>query len=500
MSRVLTLADGEVDLDAGRVRRGARQVRLTANEVALLDYLSASVGQAVSREELLRAVWGHRTQVVTRALDQTVSRLRTKLEADSGDPRHLLTVHGVGYVLHLATPPRPEPAHTGLVGREQELDQLASCSARVLSVVGPCGCGKSALVAAATARRTGVRSLPLAEGEDLVGALSIGLGLSLQACRTRSAALERLTYALRSQAIELLVLDDADGALDHPLLPELIEAATSTRFLLTARRSPAFGEVLELGPLPVPAAVTLFVERSGLAATDPQVVEALVRELDLLPSAIELAASRAASLPPARMLERIDALLRILRGRDGSGLREALRWSWEGLSSELASLLARISVFEGPFRVDVAAAVAGEPWDELAALDGLEVLLDHHLVRREPDGRFVVYRVVRRYAEERAPAEVAHARQRHLAHYASRSAAFQDRARPGYRLWDELGAEVAEVVAAHRHAAGGPSEAVLALAVCELSRRQWPIETRTAVLDRASTAPSAPRERANVLL
>ena len=78
-----TFADGRVE-------------RLSSREVALLLYLAARPEQTVSRDELLEQVWGLET--ASRAVDTAMRRLREKVEDDPSQPRHLVTVWGVGYV------------------------------------------------------------------------------------------------------------------------------------------------------------------------------------------------------------------------------------------------------------------------------------------------------------------------------------------------------------------------------------------------------------------
>ena len=96
---VLRLGDAEVDLAGHRVRRGDVEARLLPKETELLAHLLRHRGQACTRDELLRAVWGYDATPTTRTVDTHVFQLRQKLEADPGAPRLLRTVHGVGYVL-----------------------------------------------------------------------------------------------------------------------------------------------------------------------------------------------------------------------------------------------------------------------------------------------------------------------------------------------------------------------------------------------------------------
>ena len=86
-----------VEFDALELRAHGRVVRLTLMEAELLRYLIGNAGRAVSRREILEDVWNLREDTDTRAIDNFVVRLRRYLEEDPSDPRHLLTVRGVGY-------------------------------------------------------------------------------------------------------------------------------------------------------------------------------------------------------------------------------------------------------------------------------------------------------------------------------------------------------------------------------------------------------------------
>ncbi len=94
----VVVPSGVLDLRAGVLQpeRGA-PVSLTSREHRLVTYLAQRPGQDVSRDELLREVWGYSGAVLTRAVDATVSRLRAKIEQTPRSPRCLLTAHGEGY-------------------------------------------------------------------------------------------------------------------------------------------------------------------------------------------------------------------------------------------------------------------------------------------------------------------------------------------------------------------------------------------------------------------
>lgn len=77
--------------------RDGEPVYLTAREFQLLCYFLEHAGEVLSREELLREVWGYRSPTFTRTVDVHVASLRQKLESDSGKPKMIITIPGVGY-------------------------------------------------------------------------------------------------------------------------------------------------------------------------------------------------------------------------------------------------------------------------------------------------------------------------------------------------------------------------------------------------------------------
>ena len=90
-----------IDPKKFEIRRGKAAGELTARELKLLQLFHAHPGEVFSRDKLLNEVWGYNYYGTTRTLDQVIVQLRKKL-GDSGDsPKHLITVHGVGYKLLL---------------------------------------------------------------------------------------------------------------------------------------------------------------------------------------------------------------------------------------------------------------------------------------------------------------------------------------------------------------------------------------------------------------
>jgi two-component system alkaline phosphatase synthesis response regulator PhoP len=86
-----------VDFRSTEVRRHGQLVEMSAREFELLRYFVQRRGATISRQQLLRDVWGYDTTIVTRTVDVHVGLLRQKLEEDAKNPRHFLTVRGLGY-------------------------------------------------------------------------------------------------------------------------------------------------------------------------------------------------------------------------------------------------------------------------------------------------------------------------------------------------------------------------------------------------------------------
>ena len=92
-----SFAGRHVDFRNQVLRRGRAEQPLTLMEATLLRYLVQHAGETVSRRTLLEEVWGVRQDTDTRTVDNFVARLRRYIEAEPAQPRHLLTVRGVGY-------------------------------------------------------------------------------------------------------------------------------------------------------------------------------------------------------------------------------------------------------------------------------------------------------------------------------------------------------------------------------------------------------------------
>ena len=99
--RTCQIGEATVDFDTFEVTKGKRVVRMTPLEIKLLQYLVASEGRVVSRQELLEGVWDQPGYLQTRAPDQFIRRLRKIFEPVSSTPQHFITVRDAGYRLIL---------------------------------------------------------------------------------------------------------------------------------------------------------------------------------------------------------------------------------------------------------------------------------------------------------------------------------------------------------------------------------------------------------------
>jgi DNA-binding response OmpR family regulator len=93
------IGEATIDPKTYQIKRGKTVEELTAKELKVLQVFHAHCGEVLSRDRLLNEVWGYNYYGTTRTLDQVIVQLRKKLGDNGGEPRHLLTVHGVGYKL-----------------------------------------------------------------------------------------------------------------------------------------------------------------------------------------------------------------------------------------------------------------------------------------------------------------------------------------------------------------------------------------------------------------
>src|SRR3954454_6106173 len=233
----------------------------------------------------------------------------------------------------------------------------------------------------------------------------------------------------------LLVLDNFEQLLDGAqIVTDLLRAAPGLTILVSSRAPlrVAGEQEFAVPPLGLPApgvrslseiegaeAVRLFVERAtavrpdfALTPENAADVAEIVRRLDGLPLAIELAAARIRVLAPAAMARRLDDRLSLLSGggRDlperQRTLRGAIEWSHELLDADQRRLFARLSSFARGGPVELVEEVCTLPGETIPpALDSLEQLAEQSLVRIADDGhgdtRFTMLETIHEYASER---------------------------------------------------------------------------------------------------
>lgn len=98
-AEIFKVGDATIDPKTFQLKRGKAIEELTAKEMKLLHFFHTHAGEVLSRDRLLNEVWGYNYFGTTRTLDQVIVQLRKKLGDNGDEPKHLLTVHGVGYKL-----------------------------------------------------------------------------------------------------------------------------------------------------------------------------------------------------------------------------------------------------------------------------------------------------------------------------------------------------------------------------------------------------------------
>ncbi|MGB6514714.1 MAG: adenylate/guanylate cyclase domain-containing protein, partial [Mycobacterium sp.] len=359
------------------------------------------------------------------------------------------------------SPGNLQPAVTSFIGRESEVAEIKAAmkNHRLVTLSGVGGVGKTRLALEVGAQLAdefpdGVWLFELAAVADpdaVPDAVASVLGIIQQPGKNVS---ESVAAALEGKT-RLLMFDNCEHVLEPAAdLVEAILAQSATVTILATSREGLRVADEQLWPVPSldvgagidSAAVSLFVERaqavsprfSVTAADEAAAVVEICRRLDGIPLAIELAASRMASMTAIEVGDRLDQRFRLLVGsRRGlerhHTLRHAVAWSYDLLDDTEKALLDRCSVFAGGFDLESACAVA-DSGDDFATLDLLDALVRKSLIiadRSTGRTRFSMLETIRQFAEEQLVASGAatEARAAHAHHFA-------DRAGDILALWD----------------------------------------------------------------
>ncbi|MEU0649382.1 AfsR/SARP family transcriptional regulator [Streptomyces umbrinus] len=432
----------------------------------------------------------------------------------------------------------PLPAQlTSFVGRRDELERVGRLlgplerggGARLVTVVGPGGAGKTRLAIEAAGREAGATAfVDLGGTRDSPGvpqlvlnALGMREGVLAPGGRQGQPpdAVERLTTALSGTSV-LLVLDNCEHVIEEAaaLVHLLLSSCPRVRVLATSREALGItGEMLcPLPPLAPPPegvtarrateypAVRLFADRTAAVRpgfrVDEENVSAVVRicrALDGLPLAIELAAARVRALPVDAVAARLDDRFRLLSqgSRTASPRHQTLRavvgWSWDLLEADEQRLAMRLTVFAGAFTLEAAGSVCGLP--DAEAVELLAGLADKSLIEGN-GGRYRMLSTVRAFCAERLAeaGEEERLLRRHAEYFAELARTAEPHLRgAGQLTWlSRLAEEHADLQAALHWAVRGDQELALAM-IAALSSYWWLRGLRT---DGASASVELLRE------
>ncbi|MFO0563268.1 MAG: AAA family ATPase [Polyangiales bacterium] len=333
-----------------------------------------------------------------------------------------------------------------LIGREAERDEVEralGAGARLCTLVGPGGIGKTRLAHEICTRIDGV-FCDLSAARTATEALAaIAATLDLRATDADiDAAIER---ALDASKPSVLVIDNVEQITDAlaPVVARWLRVLPTLSILATSRERLGIDgeELFVIEPLSttprgaLSAAAELFARRArahGAKSITDAEAEAVAGALEGVPLAIELAAARVKSLGINALIDARDGLLDALRSvrRDAPSRHETLRrtidWSWQLLSERERSAFAACGAFRGSFDHEAASAVLSD--DRFEASQLAQTLVERSLLRSLDGARLTLFEPLRTYAYERLVerGELDRATARHRAFFAARARRLSD--------------------------------------------------------------------------
>ncbi|MDI7860342.1 helix-turn-helix transcriptional regulator [Rhizobiaceae bacterium n13] len=448
---VLKFGRFELDPSQRKLTESGKTLQLGGKAFDILAVLASSAGEIISKEKLIAQVWPD-TTVEEGALRVHLVTLR-KLLGDRQTGRYIENVPGRGYVFVMpveigVAPSQPrEPTavrrlHQSLprlterlIGRDSMVAEISSLVSqnRIVTIAGTGGVGKTSVALAVAEIASAEREVlfvdlgSLSEESEIIPTLATLLGFNSLLEDTRQAVLDALC-----QHKYLILLDNCEHLIASiAVLVEDVIAVSDDVTVLATSREPlrVLGErIRQLPSLAVPPedarpsdirsypAVELFVDRVLLSSEresfgSNETISAaaeVVRRLDGIPLAIELAASGAANLGLAHLVGSLDNPLSVLRrGRRTAPprqqtLRATLDWSFENLTEKERLLFDYLAMFAGAFSTDAALTISASAMstdDFYQAFDGL--FLKSLLSVSGGDGNYRLLQTTRSYALEK---------------------------------------------------------------------------------------------------
>jgi non-specific serine/threonine protein kinase len=382
---------------------------------------------------------------------------------------------------------------TPFIGRGRELTELAALlrTARLVTVTGPGGVGKTRIALRAAADLSGtlgdgvclVELSGLQDAELLPNTIAARLGLAEADDRS---ALDAVTGYLRDRQV-LVILDTCEHMVDACAMvaDALVRRTARTTVLSTSRQLLGVpGEhTFALDPLPVSDgsggtgdAVELFAQCAASAvpgfavtAANRDAVIKLCRRLDGVPLAIELAAVRLRAIPVEHLISRLEDRFRLLTGGRRASLphhqtlRAATEWSYDLCTPAERLLWARLSVFAGPFDLAAAEQVCADgELPRADVVDALVGLVDKSVVLRTGQGqtRYRLLDTIRDFGAQKLaePGLAAAVQERHIARYRELASYLGEHSQADDQVarFHQLRAEHADLRAAMDYAFGLP--------------------------------------------